>query len=312
MWKRSAICLLAVMLIALFALPQMAQAHSMTITGPTPSSFAPEDGQTTQISFTPAQSDYYSVWVVNQFYNSGRVTYTNVYGGLDAVTYYTEPVKQLLAHVYVTAGTVKTVTWDGTATNGQKVQKGTYYFKIVPDNDTASTQYRAVTVNLGSTIETWRAYIRQARTWSGLTPYAAGGVSREPGRGADCTGFVITALREMGYSTPQPECDVYGIYNIWTSTTRITTTYANIKQGDLFAWCDLYNEGDWDHTTLYTYSSGTTKYMIDSSGAMNGVAERAIPSAYWTYDANPHMYYWTAVGHGPTALLPNLIGGWAS
>lgn len=46
--------------------------------------------------------------------------------------------------------------------------------------------------------------------------------------------------------------------------------------------------------------------MIDSSGAMNGVAERPIPTAYWSYDSNPHMYYWTSIGHSPTAWIPNL------
>lgn len=308
MAKLKALCVIA-LLIALTALPQPAVAHSMTITGPTPSSFSPEDGQSTSITFTPAESGYYSVWVVNCFHDLGRVTYTNVYGGLDAVTYYAETVKKLLSSVYVSAGTAKTVSWDGTASNGQKVEKGTYYFKIVPDADPASTQFRAVTVTLGSTIEPWRAYIRQARTWNGLTPYTAGGVSREPGKGVDCTGFVITALREMGYSLPQPQCDVYGIYNLWTSTYRTITSYANIKQGDLFAWCNLYNEGPWDHTTLYTYSAGTVKYMIDSSGAMNGVKEREIPSTYWQYDPNPHMYYWTAVGHGLTAWLKNAFRG---
>lgn len=139
-------------------------AHAMTITGPTPSSFAPEDSQTTSLSFTPAEAGYYTVWVVNRFHDLGRVTYTNVYGSLDAVTYYTEPVKRLLASTYVAANTTKTVTWDGTATNGQKYQKGICYFKIIPDADTTSTQFKAVTVVLGSTMETWRAYIRQART----------------------------------------------------------------------------------------------------------------------------------------------------
>lgn len=72
---------------------------------------------------------------------------------------------------------------------------------------------------------------------------------------------------------------------------------------------NLYNEGAWDHTSLYTYSSGTTKYMIDSSGAKNGVAERVIPIDYWKYDPNPHMYYWTSISHGPTAWIPELTKG---
>ena len=64
MRKYSIVCLLVVLLASLAVTPQMVQAHftalSITITGPTPSSFAPEDGESTQITFTPSESGYYS------------------------------------------------------------------------------------------------------------------------------------------------------------------------------------------------------------------------------------------------------------
>ncbi|MCL6450579.1 MAG: hypothetical protein K6T75_04700 [Acetobacteraceae bacterium] len=80
-----------------------------TFTDPTPNLFDPTT-QTTSMTYVFDTSQYAGEYIVNRFHDMGRVTYTNCYGGADAVTYYTEVVKTINANKWVTAGVVQTVT----------------------------------------------------------------------------------------------------------------------------------------------------------------------------------------------------------
>lgn len=167
---------------------------NMVISGPTPNPFDPYS-QTTSLTYTLDTSQYVAAYIVNRFHDLGRQTFTNPYGGTDAVTYYEEVVKTFYTNKWVPAGQPQTLTWDGLANNFNKVQKGTYYFKIVPKSYPQYTRFVEIGVVMPSTLEMWRAYIRQARTWDGITPYAWGGVSRQQGKGSDCSGYLNYMLK---------------------------------------------------------------------------------------------------------------------
>lgn len=279
---------------------------------PTPNPFDPTT-QTTSMTYTFDTSQYAGEYVVNRFHDLGRVMYTNCYNGADAVTYYTEVVRTINNNKWVTAGTVQTATWNGaTDASGTDVYKGTYYFKIVPKSAPSYTAYKSITAT-ASGIETWLAFIRHCRSWAGLTPYLKGGVSRDPGKGTDCAGFLITALREFGTDNdfPYPQCDVPGLYNVVSGTNhpvgRALTTKRGrlstitLKQSNLFCW-DVDSatpDGVLDHVTMYTYTDDQLqKHQIHCSKANNGITEEVIPSWYWTRDSNPYVCYFNAIDIG--------------
>jgi len=281
---------------------------NIVVTNPTPNPFDPYS-QTTSLTYTLDTSQYVAAYIVNRFHDLGRQTFTNPYGGSDAVNYYEEVVKTFYTNKWVVSGQTQTLTWDGSADNTKKVQKGTYYFKIVPKSYPQYTKFVEIKVTKPSWLETWRAYIRQARTWDGITPYTWGGVSRQQGRGSDCSGFVITCLREFGsnYDFPYLRADVYSLYNIVSGANhpvgRVLTTKRGrydpstnpVKQSNCFAWC---LDSSFDHTSMFTYESNGTKYHIHSSSSYGGVFEKPIYSWYWTKDPNPYMFYFNAIGSG--------------
>ncbi|MGC9059482.1 MAG: hypothetical protein ACP5H3_03720 [Candidatus Aenigmatarchaeota archaeon] len=114
----------------------------------------------------------------------------------DAVTYYKEVVKAQVARIYAVGGQTYSASWDGTADKGGSnnlCQRGTYYFKVIPENNPQYTVYKSVSITQWNL--NWLAYIRQARTWLETYPYVASGantVSRDNGKGTNCTGFVAT------------------------------------------------------------------------------------------------------------------------
>lgn len=280
-----------------------------TYTDPTPNPFNPTT-QTTSMTYTFDTSQYAGEYIVNRFHDRGWVSYTNCYGGADGVTYYIEVVKTINANKWVTAGTVQTVTWNGTTdASNTDVYNGLYYFKIVPKSSPSSTVFKSVVA--ATSTSGWLAYIRHCRSWAGLTPYTDSGVSRDPGKGTDCTGFLITALRESGsdYDFPYPQCDVPGLYNVVSDTDhpvgRALTTQRGhlstitLKQSNLFCWDVDPHDGELDHVTMYTYTDDQLKKRhIHSSAANNGVKEEVVPAWYWATDPDPYVCYFNAIGIG--------------
>jgi len=196
---------------------------AISVTNPSPNPFNPGQGQKSTISFSVDSTQYVTVKIVNQYTttpansNNGGIShdypYTSVWGYDDKVTYYEEVVKAQVARIYAVAGQTYSVSWDGTSDKGgtyNLIQRGTYYFKVIPENSPRYTVYKPVSITQWN--PDWLAYIRQARTWIGTTPYNAIGantVSRDNGRGINCTGFVATVFREMGYPYTGERITIY-------------------------------------------------------------------------------------------------------
>ena len=102
------------LVIFLFSLLIVQRIYAITVTNPTPNPFNPGSGQTTSISFSVDNTQYVTVRIVNcrtSFNNATwKYYYTNVYGGLDAVTYAKEIIKAQVARIYATAGQTYTVS----------------------------------------------------------------------------------------------------------------------------------------------------------------------------------------------------------
>jgi len=208
----------------LFSLLFAQKTYAIVVTNPTPNPFNPGAGQRTSISFMVDNTQYVTVKIVNfnhnweYYFNDKKYThsyndikwnylYYNVYNSPDAVTYSQEIVKSTVARIYAQAGKYYTVSWDGTSDKGGSYnlcQSGTYYFVVIPEGNPQYTIYNK-SVNITMWNQTWLAYIRQARTWLGSTPYHESEqygptVSRDNGMGTSCTGFVTSVIWEMGYN----------------------------------------------------------------------------------------------------------------
>jgi hypothetical protein len=312
-----------VLLLSLFSLLFAQKANAMIVGAPYPNPFNPGAGQKTTISFSVDTSQYVTVQIVNQFtaqsgtYNS--YTYQNVWNSADTVYYYNEIVKAQVARIYAYANATYYVSWDGTTDKGTSpsnlCQRGKYYFKIIPES---YPQYTVFTpVNITQWNADWLAYIRQARTWIGTYPYVASGantVSRDNGRGTNCTGFVSSVFREMGYNLYYGNFPADGVNVLTTNTswgggpylkyvgqeTNYTpSSYTLTKQSNILVW-KRKSDGVNDHVTIATYkTSANGWFIIHSSAANNGVYEEVIPSFYYQgYFYPPFVYYWIAIGSG--------------
>jgi hypothetical protein len=295
--------------------------YAITVTNPSPNPFNPGSGQTSTISFSVDSTQYVKVQIVNQFtsFNDASKTYsyTNVWDSPDAVTYYKEVVKATVKRIYAVGGQTYSASWDGTADKGTPpsnlCQRGTYYFKVISENSPQYTVYKPVTISQWNS--NWLAYIRQARTWLETYPYVAYGantVSRDNGKGTNCTGFVSTVFREMGYNLyygnfPADGIDVLTTYTSWgggpymqndgKETNSDPRYYTITKQSNILAWWEL-TKGYFTHVTIATYKDSNGWYIIHSSIANNEVWEELIPSGYKTTFDKPTVYHWLAIGRG--------------
>jgi len=295
-------------------------AYAITVSNPSPNPFDPGQGQVSNISFSVDNSQYVTVQIVNQFSSkndaSKPYSYTNVWGYDDAVTYYKEVVKAQVARIYATGGRTYSVSWDGTADKGGSYnlcQQGAYYSKVIPENSPQYTVYKFV--NISQWNSSWLAYIRQARTWNGTDPYVTSGVntvSRDNGKGTNCTGFVATVFKEMGYNLYYGNFPADGIDVLTTSTswgggpymqndskeTSFDPKYYTItKQSNILAWQKTGQA--FEHVTIATYKTNDSWYIIHSSASGNiAVKEELIPQGYTTTYDKPTVYHWIDIGRG--------------
>ena len=243
------------------------------------------------------------------------------WGSNDHVTYYKEVVKAQVARIYAVGGQTYTVSWDGTSDKGgtfNLCQRGTYYFVVIPENSPQYTVYKSVQITMWN--PSWLAYIRQARTWIGTYPYVESGantVSRDNGKGTDCTGFVATVFREMGYNLyygnfPADGISVLTRYTSWgggpymqndgKETSFQPKYYTVTKQSNILAWWEP-SKGYFTHVTIATYKTSDGWYIIHSSlysyqhyGC--AVWEELIPEWYETMFDKPTVFHWLAIGRG--------------
>ena len=315
------------LVIFLFSLLIVQRIYAITVTNPTPNPFNPGSGQTTSISFSVDNTQYVTVRIVNcrtSFNNATwKYYYTNVYGGLDAVTYAKEIIKAQVARIYATAGQTYTVSWNGTSDKGgtyNLCQRGTYYFVVIPENSPQYTVYKSVQITMWNS--SWLAYIRQARTWNLTYPYRATEadgptVSRDNGQGTNCTGFVTSVIWEMGYNPyygnfPASDIDVLtthpdntrgGPYmtKVGTEQQANPIYYTLVKQSNILAW--KKPSSSYEHVTIATYKTSSGWYITHSSLYSYqhygyAVWEELIPSWYATTFTPPTVYYWNFIGSG--------------
>lgn len=310
----------AIILLVLLSFLVANNVYAITVTNPSPNPFNPGAGETSTISFSVDNSQYVTVQIVNQFSSknddSNTYHYTNVWGSADAVTYHKEIVKAQVARIYAIAGQTYSVSWNGTADKGglfNLCQRGPYYFKVIPENSPQYTVYKLV--NISQWNPSWLAYIRQARTGNGTYPYVESGpntVSRDNGEGTDCTAFVATVFREMGYplyygNFPADGIDVLTRYTSWgggpymekdgKESSLDPKYYTVTKQSNILAWWNL-SEGYFTHVTIATYKTSDGWYIIHSSAYRDGVYEELIPEWYETMFDKPTVYHWLAIGRG--------------
>jgi len=296
--------------------------YAISVTNPTPNPFNPGYGQTTSISFSIDNSQYVTIKIVNckTSFNDPikKYYYTNVYGGLDSVTYAKETVKDRVTGIYATAGQIYTVSWNGTSDKGgtcNLCQSGTYHFVVIPENSPQYTVYKPVSVTMWNS--SWLAYIRQARTWNLSYPYhatEANGptVSRDDGQGTNCTGFITSVIWEMGYKpyygnfpadginvlTTHPDNTRGGPYMTKVGTEQQSNPkyYTLVKQSNILAW--QKPSSSYEHVTIATYKTSSGWNIIHSSSINNKVEEEIIPSWYPSRFLPPTVYYWNFVGRG--------------
>jgi len=172
-----------------------------------------------------------------------------------------------------------------------------------------------ILVNITQWNSSWLAYIRQARTWLETYPYVASGantVSRDDGKGTNCTGFVATVFREMEYNLYYGNFPADGINVLTTSTSwgggpymqkdgKETSSdpkyYTVTKQSNILAWWELA-KGYFTHVTIATYKTSDGWWIIHPSAAHKGVYEEVIPSGYKTMFDKPTVYHWIDIGRG--------------
>jgi len=300
----------------LFSLLISQRTYAITVTNPSPNPFNPGSGQSTTISFSVDNTQYVTVKIVNcrsSIVNNSststewRYFYTNIYGGTGAVRYGQEIIRGQVARIYATAGQTYPVPWDGTSDRGRSdigatynlCQKGTYYFVVIPENSPQYTIYKPVTITQWNS--NYIAYIRQARTWYGAYPYyddesVGPTVSRDIGKGSNCTGFVTSVIWEMGYSLYYGNFPASGINSV---SHLIFPSNQVVKQSYILAW--KKPSSSYEHVTIATYQDSYGWHIIHSSKYSYdhysmAVIEEVTPSWYSTTFATPSVYYWDFIG----------------